>query len=182
MRDASYITVCRTSSACSSSLSGSTSLTSTSSLNSTLVCNTQSTTYSSSQMSCNVITPLLQSLFPGNSQLTIQRTLDGSLSPKENVTSFGGNGTVFAQLWFNGVEQVNFGCVQRMRDDFDSDENVIILVLLQSRYLQSNGIQHIGIHYWQLIPLDLPKPRLHLHPQHHVLHWYHVYSWNNQPS
>ena len=47
----------------------------------------------------------MQALFPLSSTLNIIRTLEPSLSPVPNATSFGGANTVFAQLFYDGVEQ-----------------------------------------------------------------------------
>ena len=46
--------------------------------------------------------PLLQSLWPLSSKLTISRQIDPSLSPIPDVTAVGKNGTLFAQLWYDG--------------------------------------------------------------------------------
>ena len=37
--------------------------------------------------------------------MTVLRTLDGSKSPKPNTTSFGERGSLFFQIWYDGVEQ-----------------------------------------------------------------------------
>jgi len=47
----------------------------------------------------------LQALYPLSSTLNIIRTLDPSLTPLPNATSFGGASTAFAQLFYDGVEQ-----------------------------------------------------------------------------
>ena len=47
----------------------------------------------------------MQALYPLSSTLNIIRTLEPSLSPVPNATSFGGAGTAFAQLFYDGVEQ-----------------------------------------------------------------------------
>jgi ABC-type multidrug transport system fused ATPase/permease subunit len=90
--------------------------------NETLVCNTQAQVYASSQMSCqvnvcsfffiflSVLTrlqqnPTLQSLYPLASTLNIIRTLQPGFTPIPNTTSFGAAGSVFAQLFYDGVEQ-----------------------------------------------------------------------------
>ncbi|KAE9395118.1 ABC transporter [Gymnopus androsaceus JB14] len=62
--------------------------------NNTLVCNTSPKVSASSQMSCNVNNPTLQALYPLSSTLNIIRTLDPSLSPLPNVTSFGSAGSL----------------------------------------------------------------------------------------
>ncbi|KAF9063699.1 hypothetical protein BDP27DRAFT_1393878 [Rhodocollybia butyracea] len=74
-------------------------------LNHTLVCNTSPKVWASSQMSCSVNNPTLQSLYPLSSTLNIIRTLNPSLSPIPNVTSFGSAGSLFAQLFYEGEEQ-----------------------------------------------------------------------------
>lgn len=98
---------------CQSALSGyvnsSTSLQS-GSLNNTMTCSQVPTTYSSSQMTCNVVAQLVQSLFPGDTTLTITRTLNDSLVPGGSAALTqagltGGDGQVYAQLWYDGVEQ-----------------------------------------------------------------------------
>ncbi|KAF8881935.1 hypothetical protein CPB84DRAFT_1791330 [Gymnopilus junonius] len=73
--------------------------------NETMICNSQARVYASSQMSCQVNNPTLQALYPLSSTLNIQRTLQPSLSPIPNATSFGGAGTAFAQLFYDGIEQ-----------------------------------------------------------------------------
>lgn len=49
--------------------------------------------------------PTLQALFPLSSNLNILRTLNPSLTPVPNVTGFGSAGSVYAQLFYAGVEQ-----------------------------------------------------------------------------
>ncbi|KAJ7491144.1 hypothetical protein FB451DRAFT_1222203 [Mycena latifolia] len=105
--------VCQTSSACQAAYSASGNApSSTQSItgaeagqNSTLACNSAARVYAASQMSCQVLNPTLQALFPLNSNLNIMRTLQPALSPLPNTTSFGAAGTVFAQLFYAGVEQ-----------------------------------------------------------------------------
>jgi ABC transporter len=63
--------------------------------------------------------PTLQGIFPFTPSLNIFRTLYGSLSPIPNVTSFGPNGTAYAQLFYNGVEQ--FYCQASSCTHTDSD-------------------------------------------------------------
>ena len=72
-------------------------------------------------MSCNVIQSTLQSLFPLSSVLTITRSLNNSLVPggvdlrNQLGLVSGGNGTAWAQLWYDGVEQFYCsaeGCTQ----------------------------------------------------------------------
>ncbi|KIY48243.1 ABC transporter [Fistulina hepatica ATCC 64428] len=104
--------VCQTASACQAAYSSVTSSAATSTVsglvgvtNDTLVCSTSPEVYASSQMSCDVDVAMLSAIYPGSSSLNIMRTLDPSLSPIPNVTSFGTSGTVYAQLFYNGVEQ-----------------------------------------------------------------------------
>ncbi|KAH9992457.1 hypothetical protein BJV77DRAFT_1060460 [Russula vinacea] len=73
--------------------------------NNTLTCNTVPRVYAAGEMSCAVVNPTLQGVFPLSSDLTILRTLNTSLTPEPNSTSFGPSGTVYAQLWYDGVEQ-----------------------------------------------------------------------------
>ncbi|KAJ4475603.1 hypothetical protein J3R30DRAFT_3294740 [Lentinula aciculospora] len=73
--------------------------------NNTLVCNTTPKVWASSQMSCSVNNPTLQALYPLSSTLNIIRTLNPSLSPLPNVTSFGSAGSLYAQLFYEGEEQ-----------------------------------------------------------------------------
>ncbi|KAI5120150.1 hypothetical protein M0805_003637 [Coniferiporia weirii] len=73
--------------------------------NSTLVCSTGSQVSAAGQMSCSVINPTLQALFPAQANLNILRTLQPALTPLPNVTGFGDAGSVYAQLWYDGVEQ-----------------------------------------------------------------------------
>ncbi|KAG6831214.1 hypothetical protein H0H92_012011 [Tricholoma furcatifolium] len=56
-------------------------------------------------MSCQVDNPTLQAIYPLTSTLNIIRTLQPSLSPIPNTTSYGVAGTVYAQLFYAGVEQ-----------------------------------------------------------------------------
>ncbi|SJL04963.1 related to ADP1-ABC transporter [Armillaria ostoyae] len=106
--------VCQTASACASGYSSSTSGSSTSSSgltglndgqNRTLVCNNSPRVWAAGQLSCNVNNPTLQALYPLSSVLNIERTLNSSLSPIPNTTSFGSAGSVYAQLFYDGVEQ-----------------------------------------------------------------------------
>ncbi|GJJ11935.1 hypothetical protein Clacol_006173 [Clathrus columnatus] len=87
--------------------------------NQTMVCNTQPRVFAASQMSCDVINPTLQAVFPLQSVLNIGRTLNSSLSPVPGATSFGQNGTIYAQLMYSGVEQffcTATPCVQDVSD------------------------------------------------------------------
>ncbi|KAJ3891331.1 hypothetical protein GG344DRAFT_77017 [Lentinula edodes] len=86
--------------------------------NNTLVCNTSPKVWASSQMSCSVDNPTLQALYPLSSTLNIIRTLNPSLSPLPNVTSFGSAGSLYAQLFYEGEEQ--FYCKS---DSCDQDSN-----------------------------------------------------------
>ncbi|KAJ3849055.1 hypothetical protein EV368DRAFT_48052 [Lentinula lateritia] len=86
--------------------------------NNTLVCNTSPTVWASSQMSCSVDNPTLQALYPLSSTLNIIRTLNPSLSPLPNITSFGSAGSLYAQLFYEGEEQ--FYCKS---DSCDQDGN-----------------------------------------------------------
>lgn len=109
-------TVCRSASACQAAFGTDVSSSSSiagSAINQTLVCSDSARTYAASQLSCNVINPTLQALFPASSVLTIERTVDPSEAPAG--ASFGGNGSMYAQLWYAGVEQFYCGaqsCVQ----------------------------------------------------------------------
>ncbi|KAG8737551.1 hypothetical protein FRC10_008064 [Ceratobasidium sp. 414] len=88
--------------------------------NQTLTCNTQSRVYAAQEMSCAVINPTLQALFPLQANLNILRTLDPALTPSPNVTSFGSAGSAFAQLIYDGVEQFYCsatGCKQTVGND-----------------------------------------------------------------
>ncbi|EIW73559.1 hypothetical protein TREMEDRAFT_11831, partial [Tremella mesenterica DSM 1558] len=104
-------TVCQSSKACTSSLSSYLNTTQTSSaLNTSLTCSNVPTVYSSSQMSCSVIQPLLQSLFPGQTYLSMTRSLNSSLTPGgtnvlEKVGLTNGDNQLWAQVWYNGTEQ-----------------------------------------------------------------------------
>ncbi|KAF5367669.1 hypothetical protein D9757_010971 [Collybiopsis confluens] len=73
--------------------------------NHTLVCNTAPRVYAASQMSCSVNNPTLEAIYPLTSTLNIIRTLDPSLSPIPNTTSFGSAGSLYAQLFYAGEEQ-----------------------------------------------------------------------------
>ncbi|KAJ6620338.1 ABC transporter [Mycena sp. CBHHK59/15] len=119
--------VCQTSSACQTAYSASGSAPSSSQSisssqdgqNSTLTCNSAARVYAASQMSCAVQNPTLQAIFPLDSNLNIIRTLQPALSPLPNTTSFGSAGTLFAQLFYNGVEQfycLADSCTQDLTD------------------------------------------------------------------
>ncbi|KAJ7849337.1 hypothetical protein B0H13DRAFT_2238530 [Mycena leptocephala] len=105
--------VCQTSLACQAAYSASGSAPSSSQSisgaqagqNSALTCSSAARVYAASQMSCSVINPTLQALFPLAANLNIIRTLQPGLSPLPNTTSFGSAGTVVAQLFYAGVEQ-----------------------------------------------------------------------------
>ncbi|KAI0333180.1 hypothetical protein GY45DRAFT_1320127 [Cubamyces sp. BRFM 1775] len=73
--------------------------------NNTLVCSTTPRVYAGGEMSCAVQNPTLQAIFPGQSTLTILRTLNASFTPLPNTTAFGSSGSVYAQLFYEGVEQ-----------------------------------------------------------------------------
>lgn len=64
--------------------------------------------------------PTLQAIFPLQANLNILRTLDPSLSPSPNVTSFGSAGSAFARVLYDGVEQFYCsatGCTQTFGND-----------------------------------------------------------------
>ncbi|KAL0947638.1 hypothetical protein HGRIS_013726 [Hohenbuehelia grisea] len=68
-------------------------------------------------MSCQVINPTLQALFPLQSTLNIMLNLHPDLSPIPNTTSFGPAGAIYAQLFYAGVEQFYCGadsCTQEL--------------------------------------------------------------------
>ncbi|KZS98849.1 ABC transporter [Sistotremastrum niveocremeum HHB9708] len=118
--------VCQTSNACQAAfnaVNGSTSSTSNindNGQNQTLTCNTSPRVWASGQLSCSVINPTLQSLFPGPSTLNIMRTLNGTYSPLPNTTSFGADGSLYAQLWYEGQEQFYCeanSCQQTLNDN-----------------------------------------------------------------
>ncbi|KAI0263756.1 hypothetical protein BC834DRAFT_924835 [Gloeopeniophorella convolvens] len=73
--------------------------------NDTLTCNTAPRVWAAGEMSCSVINPTIQGVFPLAPSLTILRNLNTSLTPQPNSTSFGPAGSVYAQLWYDGVEQ-----------------------------------------------------------------------------
>ncbi|KAJ7460877.1 hypothetical protein B0H11DRAFT_2057212 [Mycena galericulata] len=105
--------VCQSSSACQTAYSASGNAPSTAQSvtgseageNSTLTCNSAARVYAASQMSCQVNNPTLQGVFPLSTNLNIIRTLQPDSSPFPNRTSFGTAGTVFASLFYAGVEQ-----------------------------------------------------------------------------
>ena len=107
-------------------------------LNETLTCNTSPKVWAAGEMSCSVIVricvyigsrlkasrvtqnPTLQAIYPLSSTLTILRTLNETFTPQPNATSFGVSGTVYAQLWYAGVEQfycTASSCTQDAPDD-----------------------------------------------------------------
>ncbi|TFK70356.1 hypothetical protein BDN72DRAFT_818822 [Pluteus cervinus] len=105
--------VCQSSNACQvafssvTNSSASTSITGASGngLNDTLTCNDTPRVWASGFMSCSVQNPTLQAVYPLDSTLNILRTLQPSLTPSPNDTSFGSAGTVYAQLMYAGEEQ-----------------------------------------------------------------------------
>ncbi|OSX64901.1 hypothetical protein POSPLADRAFT_1064969 [Postia placenta MAD-698-R-SB12] len=104
--------VCQTSVACQSAYtssgnppSGLSSAGLTSGENNTLTCNINPRVYASGQMSCEVMNPTLQAIYPLSSTLNIMRTLNPSLTPLPNITGSGSSGSVYAQLYYSGVEQ-----------------------------------------------------------------------------
>ncbi|KAF8264261.1 hypothetical protein EI94DRAFT_1593905 [Lactarius quietus] len=78
-------------------------------LNNTLTCSTTPQVFAAGEMSCVVNNPTIQAVFPLSSTLTVLRTLNSSLTPQPNSTSFGPSGSAYVQLWYDGVEQ--FNCV-----------------------------------------------------------------------
>lgn len=98
-------------------------------LNSTLTCNSEPQIWAAGEMSCQVVVriplalaqtfksfgssrniiykqnPTLQAIYPLDSTLTILRTLNASLTPSQGLTSFGSSGSIYAQLWYSGIEQ-----------------------------------------------------------------------------
>ncbi|KAK7037550.1 hypothetical protein VNI00_011042 [Paramarasmius palmivorus] len=56
-------------------------------------------------MSCRVDNPTLKAIYPGSTTANIIRTIDPSLSPLPNTTSFGESGTVYAQVFYDGEEE-----------------------------------------------------------------------------
>ncbi|KZV99169.1 hypothetical protein EXIGLDRAFT_699586 [Exidia glandulosa HHB12029] len=88
--------------------------------NATMVCNTEPRVYAAGELSCDVNNPTLAGLYPGPAALTILRTLDPRLTPAPGVSGFGSNGTVLAQLWYEGEEQFWCSadtCSQTFHDD-----------------------------------------------------------------
>ncbi|THV02339.1 ABC transporter [Dendrothele bispora CBS 962.96] len=121
--------VCQSANACQSAFSSVSSGSSSGAIpgivdngtNSTMVCNNAPRVYASGQMSCSVNNPTLQAIYPGTSVLNIIRTLDPSLSPIPNVTSFGSSGTAWAQLFYDGEEQFYCGAGDCTQDSSSSD-------------------------------------------------------------
>lgn len=111
MWDYGLIIVCQTAEACTISLNRYlNSTTPQAGLDTSLTCSASPFVYSSSQLSCSVIQPTVQALFPGDTTLTITRNLNSSLTPGgENALTqaglTGGNGVAYAQLWLDGIEQ-----------------------------------------------------------------------------
>lgn len=70
-----------------------------------MVCNTASRVYSTGQMSCNVDNPTIKAIFPGSTTANLIRTMDPTLSPLPNITSFGQSGTIHAQVFYDGEEE-----------------------------------------------------------------------------
>ena len=110
-------TVCSASQACASIFPATVDANSTTSVasvpisqNQDVICSNSPYIYASSQLLCNVLNPTLQSLFSGKSELGITRTVNAGNSPvgsNNRSAGFGDDGTAYAQLWYNGVEQVS---------------------------------------------------------------------------
>ncbi|KAF9464628.1 hypothetical protein BDZ94DRAFT_1256193 [Collybia nuda] len=93
--------------------------------NQTLTCNTSPRVWAGSQMSCRVDNPTLQAIYPLTSTLNIIRTLQPSLTPVPNATAFGSAGSVYAHLFYAGVEQFYCAadsCVQNLGSGGDSTD------------------------------------------------------------
>ncbi|KAH9935820.1 ABC transporter [Amylocystis lapponica] len=104
--------VCQTANACQSAFSSTGSnqgvdgsLTGSGDQNITLVCSVAPRVYAAGQMSCEVQNPTLQTIYPLKSTLNIMRALNPSLTPLPNITGFGVSGSLYAQLFYDGVEQ-----------------------------------------------------------------------------
>ncbi|EJD46146.1 hypothetical protein AURDEDRAFT_113810 [Auricularia subglabra TFB-10046 SS5] len=88
--------------------------------NNTMTCSTQPRVYAAGMLSCDVNNPTLAGLYPGPAALTILRTLNPKLTPAPGFSGFGSNGTVLAQLWYEGEEQFFCSadtCSQEFHDD-----------------------------------------------------------------
>lgn len=105
--------VCQTADACrvglnsvsSSSATGGVASLGGAGVNSTLVCNTSPRVYAASHMSCQINNPTLQALYPRPASVNIVRTLDPTLTPLPNVTSFGPTNSAHVSIFYAGVEQ-----------------------------------------------------------------------------
>ncbi|KAG1736895.1 uncharacterized protein EDB91DRAFT_1141561 [Suillus paluster] len=132
--------VCATSSACqvayaavngnASAISGLDGL---SGLNDTMVCNTAPTVWAAGELSCQVNNPTLEAIYPLRSTLNILRTLNGSLSPLHNTSgtllSPSTNSSIYAQLFYDGVEQffcTASPCTQTLSDSTTSSGNTTL--------------------------------------------------------
>jgi hypothetical protein len=49
--------------------------------------------------------PTVQSVYLSSTTFNILRRFDPSLTPFPNITGFGVSGSMYAQLWYDGVEQ-----------------------------------------------------------------------------
>ncbi|EKM56050.1 uncharacterized protein PHACADRAFT_122183 [Phanerochaete carnosa HHB-10118-sp] len=126
--------VCQTAKACQAafasvspqgSISSSADLGASTGLNDTLTCNSQATVYTAGEMSCQVNNPTLQALYPLSSTLNVLRTLNNSLTPLPNTTGFGPNGSLYAQLFYDGEEQFYCtanSCTQQEGSDSGSSD------------------------------------------------------------
>lgn len=82
-------------------------------MNETLVCNTEPVAYGTSQLTCDVIQPMLQGVFPGETKVTLTRFMNSSSSPGGEATfqktkQISGASEAYMQLWYNGKQQ--FAC------------------------------------------------------------------------
>ncbi|KAF7796484.1 hypothetical protein EIP86_007661 [Pleurotus ostreatoroseus] len=94
--------------------------------NDTLTCNMDTVVYAASEMSCDVNNPTLQALYPLRSTLNILRVLNDTYTPIPNTTAFGSSGSIYAQLFYDGVEQfycVADSCSQTLGSSSSSDSS-----------------------------------------------------------
>lgn len=73
--------------------------------NETITCNTSPQVYAAGELSCAVVNPTLAALYPGPAALNIIRTLNASRALAPNLTSYGGDGAIHAELFYQGEEQ-----------------------------------------------------------------------------
>lgn len=99
-------------------------------VNSTLVCSNSPTVYTVGQLTCSIVQPTIQSLFPQPITLSMTRALNSSKTPAGASTlktagMSSNDGEIWAQVWYQGHEQFYChasGCNQTVTNGTSSSE------------------------------------------------------------